>query len=119
MLAYYFDEDAMNRHIIRAMRSRGVDVVSASEVEMVHRRDEEHLSYAAQHGRVIYSFNVGDFCRLHDEWLRLGRPHAGIVLAHQWRQYSIGTQARGLLKLAAQLSAAEMRDRLEFLSNWV
>jgi hypothetical protein len=101
------------------MRYRGLDVVFPSEAGMIHRSDEEHLAYATQHGRVVYSYNVGDFSQLHSEWLRLGKPHLGIVLAHQWQRYSIGTQLRGLLRLAAQCSPTEMKDRLEFLSDWI
>ena len=114
MLAYYLDEDTADRDLIRAMRRRGIDVASPAEAGMLHREDAEHLAYATQHDRVLYSFNVRDYCRLHSDWTRLGKSHAGITLAHQWRRYSIGTQLRGLLRLASQKSATQMRDRLEY-----
>ena len=66
-LAYYFDEDTMRRKLIMAVRLRGLDVVSPSDAGMIHRLDEEHLDYATEHGRVVYRFNVGDFCHLHRE----------------------------------------------------
>ena len=119
MLAYYLDEDSMNRNLVRAMRLRGLDVVSPSEVGMTQHRDEEHLAYATQQGRILYSFNVCDFCRLHDEWLRLNKPHAGILLAHQWQRDSIGAQLRGLLWLSSKRSAADMQGCLEYLRNWI
>ncbi len=118
-IAYYCDEDIMRKRLIGALRSRGLDVVSPSEVGMVHHPDEEHLAFATQQGRVLYSFNVGDFCRLHDQWLQLGKSHAGIMLAHQWQRYSIGTQLRGLIRLTAQRTEAEMQNQLEFLSDWI
>jgi uncharacterized protein with PIN domain len=113
----YIDEDAMDRDLLRALRARGVDVVAANEVGMVHRPDEEHLAYAASEGRVIYTFNVGDFCRLHGEWMAAGQDHAGIIVARQ-QSYSVGEQMRRVLNLMAARSADDMRNRLEFLSDW-
>jgi hypothetical protein len=46
-----------------------------------------------------------------------GRGHAGVIIGVQQR-YSVGEQMRRLLRLIARLSAEEMRNRVEFLSNW-
>ncbi|MGH7135311.1 MAG: hypothetical protein ACREHD_06195 [Pirellulales bacterium] len=61
------------------------------------------------------SFNVGDFVRLHGEWLRSGRHHAGLVVSEQ---RPLGETLRRLLNLAAAFGAEDMCDRLEFLTNW-
>ena len=113
----YLDEDAMDRDLVRALRARGVDVEPANEVGMIEREDDEHLTYATTQGRVIFSFNIGDFCRLHGEFMANRKSHAGIVVSRQQR-YSVGEQMRRLLKLIANKTAEEMRDRLEFLSDW-
>ncbi len=42
----YFDEDSMRRSLVRALRARGVDVITALDVEMIERKDVEHLDYA-------------------------------------------------------------------------
>ncbi len=118
-LAYYFDEDAINTNLIRAARSRGLDVTTPIDVGMRHRQDEEHLAYAHQQGKVLFSSNVGDFCRLHGDWLRLGKQHSGMLLAHQWDRHSIGSMLRGLLRLAAQRSTTEMLNRLEYINDWI
>jgi hypothetical protein len=76
----YFDEDSMSRGLVRALRARGMDVVTALEAEMIERTDADHLEYAARQGRVLCTFNVGDFYGLHTEWISKGRQHAGIVL---------------------------------------
>jgi hypothetical protein len=68
-------------------------------------------------GRVLYTFNVGDFYRLHTAFLKQGKSHAGIILARQQR-YPVGEQMRRLLKLIAAKSAEEMKNRVEFLSAW-
>jgi hypothetical protein len=118
-IAFYLDEDAMRISLRRALQSCNFDVQSAFEAGMVRRPDEEQLEVATDQGRVLYSFNVADFSRIHADWLSLNRPHAGIVLAHQWQRYSIGTQLRGLLRLSTERNAAGMRNRLEFLSDWI
>jgi hypothetical protein len=46
-----------------------------------------------------------------------GGEHAGLVLTQQHR-FGIGEHLRRLLRLAATISAEEMRNRLEFLSAW-
>ncbi|MGH8058052.1 MAG: DUF5615 family PIN-like protein [Candidatus Entotheonellia bacterium] len=113
----YFDEDSMHEALVRALRARGVDVVTALEAGTIEREDREHLEYATAQGRVLYSFNVGDFYRLHTAYLAQRQSHAGIVLARQQR-YAVGEQLRRLLRLIATRSAEEMRNRVEFLSAW-
>jgi hypothetical protein len=77
----YVDEDAMRRSLVFGLRARNVDVVTALEAGMINRADDDHLAFAAREGRVLLSYNTGDFCRLHSEWLELHRSHAGIVVA--------------------------------------
>ena len=113
----YLDEDSMSRALLQGLRARNVDVVSALDDGMIERNDKEHLEHATDTGRVLYSYNVGDFCRLHADFLSEGREHAGIVLVGQ-RQYVVGVQLRRLLKLIAALSPNDMRNRVEFLSAW-
>ena len=102
---------------MRALRARGVDVEPANEVGMIERADAEHLGYATAQGRVIFSFNVGDFCRLHAQFQATQQSHSGIVVSGQQR-YSVGEQMRRLLDLIASKTADEMRNQLEFLSDW-
>ena len=85
----YCDEDSMDQNLVSALRARGMDVTTALEENTVNRGDEEHLDYATQQGRVLLSFNRGDFYRLHSHYLSHGKAHAGIILANQ-QQYSVG-----------------------------
>lgn len=116
-ICFYFDEDSMQHALTEALRLRGVDVVTALDAGLIEIPDEAHLTYAASEGRVLYSFNVSDFCRPHREFLGSGREHSGIVLARQ-QHFSVGDQMRRLLRLMGTLSVDEMRNRLEFLSAW-
>lgn len=113
----YMDEDAMDQALVQALRARGSDVITALDARMIEREDAAHLDYATQQGRVLCSFNAGDFYRLHSDCLVQGKSHAGIILMRQQR-YSVGEQMRRILKLAASKSADEMRNRVEFLSAW-
>jgi len=117
MFQLYIDEDSMDRDLVRALRARGVDVTTAQYVGMMACSDEEHLLFATNQGRVLYSFNRGDFFRLHSQYAAEGKSHAGILLARQ-QHYSVGEQMRRVLKVMALRSAADMRDRVEFLSAW-
>jgi hypothetical protein len=113
----YCDEDSMRHALVAALRKRGVDVLTSLEAGTTEQSDEQQLSFATRQGRAIHSFNVGDFCRLHAQWLAGGRSHAGIILAQQ-QQFPVGEQMRRLIRLVDRLSPEDMRDRLEFLGAW-
>jgi hypothetical protein len=111
------DEDSMDSDLVRALRMRGVDVLSAHDIGMIGQPDAEHLSFAVADGRALYSFNVADFMRLHHARLAEGAHHAGLILGQQQR-YSVGEQMRRLLRLVGTKSVERMRDSVEFLSAW-
>jgi predicted nuclease of predicted toxin-antitoxin system len=111
----YLDEDAQRTDLIQALRARQIDVVTVSEANLLGQSDAFHLQYANRQDRVIFTFNRGDFFRLHTEWLRNGKPHSGIIISDQ---ISTGTVMRRLLRLIDAKSADDMHDWLEFLSNW-
>ena len=116
-IRFYFDEDSMDTDLIHALRIRGVDVTSALEQGMIRRSDIAHLEFATLRGRVLYSFNVGDFQRLHLACLTHGNHHSGIVLGQQQR-HNLGEQMRRLLNIVARISAEDMKDNLLYLSAW-
>lgn len=107
----------MDGDLVRGLRSRGIDVITAADAGMIRRSDQEHLSFASTQSRALYSINIRDFHEIHMEWMTAGRDHAGIVLAHQ-KRYSTGEQIRRILRLSGSLTAEVMRNREEFLGRW-
>jgi hypothetical protein len=65
----YIDEDAMDSDLAEGLHIRGVDVLTANQAGMIRIPDENHLEYATSQGRVLYSFNIGDYQRIHTQYL--------------------------------------------------
>jgi hypothetical protein len=111
----YLDEDTISRALINALRSRSVDILTAKEADRIQTPDREHLAYATSLGRTVFTFNTGDFVKLHVRYLSTGQHHAGIIVSDQ---LETGVLLRRLLKLINARSTEEMQDWLEYLSNW-
>jgi hypothetical protein len=109
----------MDKSLVQALRARDVDVITALDADLVEADDERQLDFATSQQRILYSFNVGDFYRLHTVRLTQGqsKSHAGIILSQQ-QHYSVGEQMRRFLRLIAEVPAEEMNNRIEFLSAW-
>jgi hypothetical protein len=114
-IRFFTDEDVYGA-IAPAIRTAGFDAVATPEVGRRGESDESQLQWAASEGRAIITFNVAHFAWLHADWLRVGRAHAGIIVSSQ---RSIGDTLRRLVRLANALDGTAMRDRLEFLSDWL
>ena len=82
MLKLYLDED-VHKKVATALRLKGYDVVSAHEVLKQGLSDAGQLEYAVSEQRAIFTFNAGDFDRLHKEYRKNGREHHGIILSKQ------------------------------------
>jgi hypothetical protein len=103
--------------LLNALRHRGLDVSSSRELALLQCSDEKQLAWAFEQRRAVYTYNASDFCRLHSEFIRHGRHHAGIIIGDQ-QVLSIGEQLRRLLRIGEARTAADIGDKLEFLSNW-
>jgi Domain of unknown function (DUF5615) len=114
----YIDEDSFDKSLVAAFRNADFDVITVADASQQGYSDEEQLTWAAERGRVIYSYNRRDFCILHSDFLAMERNHAGIIVLRQQR-YSIGQQLRGLLALIALQTAEDMVNQLVFLSSYI
>ena len=88
-LRLYVDEDTMDGDLVRGLRSRGIDVVTAAGVDMIRRKDEDHLGLATVQG-----------------------PRSIFV------QCPGIPPAPRLLRLFGTPTDDEMRNREEFLGRW-
>jgi len=106
-IAFYMDE-----HVpvttSKALRRRGVDVLTAQEASMVAVPDEQHLALAVRENRIVFTQDA-DFLRLHAG----DYPHRGMVYAPQ--RTAPGTIVRGLMLIYEVLSPDDMIGHLEFL----
>lgn len=117
-ICFYLDEDAGKKSLTNGLRNVGIDVMTTAEADRLGSSDDSQLIWATEQRRVIYSFNVGDFCRLHKAYLEQQQEHSGIVLAAK-QSYAIGEQLRGLLKLVESLEAENMANQLVFLRKYI
>jgi Domain of unknown function (DUF5615) len=114
----YIDEDSGNLSLVESLRNSGVDVMTTPDANKLSSSDEEQLIWATEQERVIYTANMGDFCRLHKIFAELKMTHSGIIVATR-QSYSIGAQWRGILNLMAAKSAEEMINQLEFMGGYI
>ena len=56
----YFDEDSVNRALIRALVARGMDITNAIDTGNAGSPDRVQLEHATADSRVLFTYNVGD-----------------------------------------------------------
>lgn len=110
----YLDED-IPIQLAKALRQRGVDVLTTQEAEMAESTDEQQVAFAAENQRAILTHNKRDFVVIHRIYIQDGKEHWGIIVADQNK---VGSLVRMVSKLWFTVSAEKMKNRLEFLSNW-
>ena len=107
----YLDED-VHKRVAAALRLRHFDAVSVHDVKLWGLSDEAQLAQAAADGRTLFTYNTADYVRLNFDWLRRGRPHAGIIVSDQ---LPIGETVHRLLNLLNRLTAEEMQNEIRWL----
>ena len=106
-IKFYTDEH-VSKAVIKALRRRGVDVLTTPEAGLLGAIDQAHLDKARAEARTLFTQD-DDFLRLH----AAGIDHAGIVYAPQGM--SIGDQIRGLMLIYQVLDADDMKGHVEYL----
>jgi len=82
---------------------------------MIGVTDIDQLAFAAGKGRSFFSYNRRHFAKIHYDWMKLKKSHAGMILSDQ---LTIGVVLRRLMRLYFSLNSDEMRNRLEYLGAW-
>jgi predicted nuclease of predicted toxin-antitoxin system len=87
----------MDVHVPQAitdqLRRRGVDVVTSAEDGTDELDDDVLLEHVRSVGRVIFTQDIR-FRALAEDWIRQGRPFAGLVFGHQMGRIDRTVRAR-------------------------
>ncbi|HLG16106.1 MAG TPA: DUF5615 family PIN-like protein [Blastocatellia bacterium] len=106
-IRFYTDEHVA-RAVVRGLRQRGVNVLTAREAGLLGASDERHLARALAEGRVIFTQD-DDFLRLN----AAGAPHSGIVYAPQGA--TVGGIIYFLTLIYQVLKPEDMDGHIEYL----
>lgn len=116
-LKLYLDED-IDPHLATALRNRGFNVVTVSEVGLRGETDREQLEYAASENRALVTFNIRDFARLHREWQYEGKQHSGIIVSPQITKRKFGKMLHMLQQLLIYSQPEEISNQLRYLQEF-
>jgi len=116
-IALYTDEDITNS-IAKLLRERGYNAISARDVGMIEKSDEEQLVYAAERKMTILIYNRDDFLEIDKKWRAAQRTHYGILISEQFSSRQIGEFIRRLSNFLDRVTADEMIDLVRYLSNF-
>lgn len=106
-IQFYTDEHVAGA-VVRGLRLRGVVLLTTPEAKRMGKTDEEHLDFARETGRVLFTQD-DDFLALH----AAGTEHAGIVYAPQ--HTPVGRIVLGLLLVHGVMMPSDMLGRIEFI----
>lgn len=110
-----FTDEMINPALAGAMKSQGYDVESCEGAGRSRRgfSDDQQLAYAAQHGRAILTFDVGDYCGLDHQWKAAGRRHHGIIVSPEVTD--VGELIRRVKRHLDHVTSGEQADMLLWL----
>lgn len=112
----YLDEN-IPPLLAQRLRRRGFDVVSAHEVEMLGKSDEEQLEYASHDGRVLLTFDI-DFIPLAIQWTSKGKHHSGVLISKELKRQQMGELTKFCLRFLSQVQPEYVADALFFLQQF-
>lgn len=116
-VALYTDEDITNL-IAKLLRERGYKAISARDVEMLEKSDEEQLEYAVERKMTILVYNRDDYLEIDKRWRAAQRTHFGILISEQFSERQIGEFIRRLSNFLDHVTADEMINLVRYLSDF-
>ena len=114
-LGAYLEEDVAGA-IAVGLRRHGCSVTTTQEADMLGAADADQLTCAASQKRAVVTYNQGEFCRLHAEYLRQSVSHSGIIIAS--RKAGVGETLSRLVRLLGTVAAGDMQDQINWLSEF-
>jgi len=107
----YLDED-VDVQVAELLRSRGFEVFTTQEVNLLSASDADQLSYAVQQGKAIVTHNRVHFEVLAKEYVAQGRFHYGIIIATRRQAHKL---VRRLLQILNHVAADEMENQVRYI----
>ncbi len=101
--------------LAQILQERGTDCLTTQDAGNLGKSDQDQLSYAASHGRVLVTFDRGDFLALAKLWSASGQIHAGIILSKQLPLFDL---LRQLLRLVYRHSKDDLASQILWLQNY-
>jgi len=111
-LSLYLDHNVRGA-VVKGLRRRGLDVLTAFEDGHAEFPDAVLLSRAAELGRIVFTQDE-DFLIIADQWLRDERHFPGLIYAHQLHA-TVGQIVEDIQLIAEAATPAEMQDAILFL----
>ncbi|MDA0747651.1 MAG: DUF5615 family PIN-like protein [bacterium] len=78
-MTFYLDED-VTVELANVLQTQGHEATTTSKAGNRGAEDEAQLDYATERQAVFITHNRRHFTRLHRDWTRSGKRHAGIIL---------------------------------------
>jgi len=111
----HLDADTSIKSLYHALQERGFDVTrTPNEWLPEDASDERQLQAAAQHGRIIFTYNVRHFAPLAKQFPN----HAGIILAHQ-SEWRLSRLLKAFERLLTETTAVSWRGQVRWLNDWL
>jgi predicted nuclease of predicted toxin-antitoxin system len=109
-LSLYADE-CVDARVVRGLRRRGIDVLSAADEGLLGASDETHLARATALGRIMMTSDH-DFLALVRPVLETGTPFPGLIFILP--EAGVGHAVHEIALLAALFDPADMRGSVEW-----
>ena len=98
--------------ITEQLQRRGVDVLTTQEDGSDEMDDDVLLEHVRHLGRVVFTQDIR-FKAMAEDWLRQGRPFAGLIFGHQHK--GIGPFVRDLELIAKATDPEDWLNKVEHL----
>jgi predicted nuclease of predicted toxin-antitoxin system len=110
LLRFYTDSH-VPKQVALQLRVQNIDVVRCQEIGLEDAEDIVHLEKATSQLRMVITGDA-DFIRLHMQWTKASKFHAGILYFQPETQGNIGSIVNAALFLfeAIELNAATLED---------
>ena len=97
------------------LRGHGFDVTFPRELGTERASDEDHLVWATEQRRAVFTYDIGDFRRIAERWADEGRDHAGINFSMAPPRITYGELLSRLLALLDSITADEMVNQVRWI----